>query len=624
MAKLTLTDESSGFQTTTQRNANYTLIETALENTLSRDGTTPNAMGANLDMNSNRVINLPAPVANSDAARWVDVASAIGLDTAVPNQSGNGGKVLTTNGTALVWRNAALAVATVADMKATTDALTTGTRVTVLGYYTAGDFGGGEFIYDSASAATADDGLIFTPTNLSGRFIRLLEGPINVKMFGAKADGVTTDTTAVQAAIDAVNAAGGGDCWAPRGTYAVGALTMRIKVRLYGDGPNSTIFKSSHTGHGLKMTSAINASTAVYTSVENIQLWNTNGSNTGGGYVDVGGTFVTLKKLNVIGFKHSGIFDQTELADVEECLFQSPLTSWFWLVNDASFTPTALSSFTNRISFYKNQFNGTAGAVLDDGGYAHSFTDNNFNGGGNHIRACATNGLKINGGEYESASSTIFLFSDTSWQGASLGTNLNLDIGGGAVVIPTLGQSCIQFLGGGHSAVSIGNVVLGNTSAVKILGTSNVGVLNVTGPIQNSGGGATFDGLATYHTELGLAGKIYLPPTAWTPTDNSGAGLSLTISNANYQKVGTRIFGEASITYPVTVSVANALIGGFPATSGAGGIHGHITYTDVAPANMNFISGGAGTSVGLLVPGSNVTNATMSGKTIKFTFQYFV
>jgi hypothetical protein len=61
MAKLTLADVSSlmGNPTSaaTTINANSTLIETALENTLSRDGTTPNQMEADIDMNNNDLLN---------------------------------------------------------------------------------------------------------------------------------------------------------------------------------------------------------------------------------------------------------------------------------------------------------------------------------------------------------------------------------------------------------------------------------------------------------------------------------------------------------------------------------------------------------------------------------------
>lgn len=58
MAKLTLTDITSGYASTTQLNANFAAIETALENTVSRDGTTPNTMSADLDMNGNTILNL--------------------------------------------------------------------------------------------------------------------------------------------------------------------------------------------------------------------------------------------------------------------------------------------------------------------------------------------------------------------------------------------------------------------------------------------------------------------------------------------------------------------------------------------------------------------------------------
>jgi hypothetical protein len=61
MAKLTtsdltsLTNETSAVNTINNNNA---LIETALENTLSRDGTTPNTMSADIDLNGNDLLNV--------------------------------------------------------------------------------------------------------------------------------------------------------------------------------------------------------------------------------------------------------------------------------------------------------------------------------------------------------------------------------------------------------------------------------------------------------------------------------------------------------------------------------------------------------------------------------------
>ncbi len=89
MSKITLADIGSAQSVTSAAatvNANSAAIETAIENTLSRDGTSPNTMGANIDlnshtllnigelsMNSHKIINLAAPVSDNDAARKIDV-----------------------------------------------------------------------------------------------------------------------------------------------------------------------------------------------------------------------------------------------------------------------------------------------------------------------------------------------------------------------------------------------------------------------------------------------------------------------------------------------------------------------------------------------------------------------
>ena len=77
MAKLSLTTIAAGYGSVDALNANFDAIEAAIENTLSRDGTTPNTMSANLDMNSKRILNLPAPVSSSEPARLQDVQDAV-------------------------------------------------------------------------------------------------------------------------------------------------------------------------------------------------------------------------------------------------------------------------------------------------------------------------------------------------------------------------------------------------------------------------------------------------------------------------------------------------------------------------------------------------------------------
>jgi hypothetical protein len=445
---------------------------------------------------------------------------------------------------------------------------------------------------------------------------------VNVKTdFGAVGDGSTNDTAAIQAALDALEGTGG-IIFFPPGTYKItSALVIYQEITLIGCGRGVSIITSAHTGNGITSTWPINSSTIANIYIRDLTIQNTNGSNTGAGFVDVGGTFIELERVQIIGFYHNVILDQSELVDFKTCDFEVPLYSWAWLAN-TTYTGGASAGFTNRIGFHTCQFNGTVGAVLDDGGTAHTFNDCNFNGGSNHIRACGVSGLKINGGEFESASSTNILFSNLAWGGASIGACIGVEIGGAAQIIPSTGQSCINFSASGISQVQLGNITFGTSSAAKVINTSNCGVLNVIGPVHNAGGGNTFDGYATYHTELGLAGRINMSTTTWTPTDASGAGLSLTIADAKYQRVGQMILGEALITYPATADASAAKIGGFPVAGWTGGISVTVLRTDSACTFANGASGAS--SVSLLTSAGTVTNANMSGKVIKIGFSYFI
>lgn len=84
MTKLTLNNVSNLLDTTTSQttiNSNSSNIVTAMENTLSRDGTSPNAMQSSLDMNSNQIINLPIPATGNSPLRLQDLSDFVGGGT---------------------------------------------------------------------------------------------------------------------------------------------------------------------------------------------------------------------------------------------------------------------------------------------------------------------------------------------------------------------------------------------------------------------------------------------------------------------------------------------------------------------------------------------------------------
>lgn len=65
-------------------------------------------------------------------------------------------------------------------------------------------------------------------------------GSFDVRRFGATGDGNTIDTAAVNQAIDAAAAAGGGTVRFPRGTYACYSIHLKSNVHLHLE-PGATI-----------------------------------------------------------------------------------------------------------------------------------------------------------------------------------------------------------------------------------------------------------------------------------------------------------------------------------------------------------------------------------------------
>lgn len=102
--------------------------------------------------------------------------------------------------------------------------------VFVLGYHAPDQQeGGGLFLWSPRSDAPDNGGTVFKPAaqadGVSGRWLRVFDGSINVKWFGARGDGKTDDTAALQRAIDATCA--GGALFFPSGQYLVTTLDTR-------------------------------------------------------------------------------------------------------------------------------------------------------------------------------------------------------------------------------------------------------------------------------------------------------------------------------------------------------------------------------------------------------------
>lgn len=119
MSKITLANVANLNDTTTSAtiiNNNSATLVAAIDNTLSRDGTIPNQMSGAIDMNSNRILNLPAAVSDGEPARKVDISNIVlgSLGITVPiglSQGGTGGSLSATGGTSQVLKQASTGAA---------------------------------------------------------------------------------------------------------------------------------------------------------------------------------------------------------------------------------------------------------------------------------------------------------------------------------------------------------------------------------------------------------------------------------------------------------------------------------------------------------------------------------
>lgn len=87
MAKLVTDDLASLANQTTAINTlneNFAAVEGAMENTLSLDGTSPNALETNLDLNGNKILNIGAPTAPTDLVRLQDLQLSAVTGIVVP------------------------------------------------------------------------------------------------------------------------------------------------------------------------------------------------------------------------------------------------------------------------------------------------------------------------------------------------------------------------------------------------------------------------------------------------------------------------------------------------------------------------------------------------------------
>lgn len=126
-----------------------------------------------------------------------------------------------------------------------------------------------------------------------------------------------------------------------------------------------------------------------------------------------------------------------------------------------------------------------------------------------------------------------------------------------------------------------------------------------------------------------LNGLTNTGPTVWTPTDQSGAGLTFTATTANscsYYMIGKLVVFTFDFSWPATANGVTALIGGLPAIASATGTNaqsGVVNLNTAGTWDRILIFNNATTFAPCTSASTSPTNAQMTAARLRGSGAYF-
>lgn len=317
--KPTLTTLSSGFNSTTTLNNNFTALRNAFDNTLSLDGSTPNAMNADLDMNSNDILNvgeIDVQALTVDGIAMYPGNAQIATTYASQNYTGNGSTTIYSMGfNPGVKANVAAYIDGVYQNQ---DAFSiSGTNLT----FTAAPPLNSAIeikvpVNVTSLTNTNASSLVYTQGG-TGSVTRSVENRlrdyVSVKDFGAVGDGVTNDHTAFQTAINSTATT----VFVPDGTYKINSsLTLKSDLAIQIS-PNAVLDFSS-AGSVMYLTASGTSAASIPVTSDVVAFGTT---------IQVGST-ATLSVGDMLRLSSDAIFDPNRTStQIAELVYVKSLTS---------------------------------------------------------------------------------------------------------------------------------------------------------------------------------------------------------------------------------------------------------------------------------------------------------
>lgn len=333
--KPTITTLTSGFNSTTTLNNNFTALRNAFDNTLSLDGSTPNAMNADLDMNSNDILNvgeIDVQALTVDGVALYPGNAQLATTYATQSYTGNGSTTVYSMGfNPGVKANVNVYIDGVHQNQ---DAFNiSGTSLT----FTAAPplnsaieikvpVNVNSLVNTDSSSIVYSQGATGTvTTNVKAK----LQESVSVKDFGAVGNGVTDDTAAIQAALDYADTGSNQSSvvtvFIPAGTYIHTGITIPGGVNVMGDGRTSTTLflknstnpvqsvklessrasiskvtidgnrNNNSSGIGLNADNSVAAGNSAFCYIEDLDIQNTAGT----GCIVTNGNMAHLKNVSI-------------------------------------------------------------------------------------------------------------------------------------------------------------------------------------------------------------------------------------------------------------------------------------------------------------------------------------